>query len=179
LKAWAVQVSACPQLAPASPRARPCHLPSPAPREGEASLCQRHQHDPPRPLYDRAKTRATSYKTVAFPGRPGEHHSSPGPSEPCAQTVPPGRPEEVMCEPLAGRAVFALVPKSPGRQVVSTLPEPRPQASKQTVVEDHVSMYTVPHLVATGGKDQPPVRVSCQRALPLGRRGLLVAGTRC
>jgi len=126
-------------------------------------------NNPPRPLYDRGKTRATSYKTVAFPGRPGEHHSSPGPSEPCAQTVPPGRPEEVMCEPLAGRAVFALVPKSPGRQVVSSLPEPRPQASKQTV----------PHLVATGGKDQPPVRVSCQRALPLGRRGLLVAGTRC
>ncbi len=29
----------------------------------------------------------------------------------------------------------------------------------------------MPHLAAAGGKDRPPVRVSCRRALPLGRLG--------
>ncbi len=67
---------------------------------------------PGQPSTVRAPGYQPCHKTVpvlpgqsAFSGWPGEHQPPPGPPEPCAQTVPPGRPEKAMCEPLAGRAV--------------------------------------------------------------------------
>ena len=114
-----------------------------------------------------------------FPGTtgpaPGPPATGPWPSQAGREstTPPPGRPSPVprpcrpaslgraMCEPLSGRAVPVPVPISPGRQVVSTLAGPRPRASGQTV----------PHLAATGGKDRPPVRVSCQKSTPIRASG--------
>jgi hypothetical protein len=148
-----------------SSRPRPCHRPtiagasvgSPAHHPGQMSPCARpgphagaggnDQGDLPRPA-----GRALS--------------AAPAPTEPFVKSVPACRCEQPSCKWASGRAVSSTVPNALSRREVSTLhgqgpkslqPRPCPSRSPKAGTTDHQS------------------GCRANRALPLGRRGLLVA----
>ena len=149
-----------------SSRPRPCHLPTIASTSVGSPALHPGQIEPL--VQDRAPTLAPPAATTGpCLHRRAEHSQRPrAPTEPFVKSVPACRCEQPSCKWASGRAVSGPVPNALSRREVSTphgqgpkslQPRPCPSRSPKTGTTDHQS------------------GCRANRALPLGRRGLLVA----